>query len=155
MGGLCRAATSRRGIEVSHASVTWVGNLALILGSKSNLSFTPEGTKFRSEGSNDFKYFFCVTLQLLSYSACSHLKDQMRYEFGSNLQSKMCAFNMFLILRTRHLRNCPTLRRQSENLYMLARLPESLEGAKSNLEFSLVGIRGGLGCVSHGPRIPC
>ena len=49
-GGLCRAATSRRGIEVSHASVTWVGNLALILGSKSNLSLTPEGTKFRSEG---------------------------------------------------------------------------------------------------------
>ena len=29
---------------------------------------------------------------------------------------------------------------------MLARLPESLEEAKSNLEFSLVGIRAGLGC---------
>ena len=67
--------------------------------------------------------------------------------FVTNLQSKIFALFVLYFKKPQVEKLCDTaLWRQSKNLYMLACLPEPLEGAKSNLEFSLVGIRAGLGC---------
>ena len=88
----CDFTTGDRGIA-RKCDLGWKSSVHFRI--KKQFEFHTRRHKIQIRGSNDFKYYFCLTLQLLSYSACSHLKDQMRYEFGSNLQSKICAFLYF------------------------------------------------------------